>query len=478
MPSPHIKTILQHHFPPEIIIRILSFLKLNDVISIRYNLHKWNHLTHESIKGTIIDCLDSVIFKTVEFNNTRDFVTRLCSISQHPVYFRFSPICFYPNQKLYVDLQPFNTHIKVIKVISLTNSKANHHVLETHDNELEGLNRFLHSLPNVIALFTNLNQLTLSHPLKELNFLCYKGRLHYNTSRLEKLYISVPLQDQNLSADLNDTADNPTWGLDKFQLPVLRQLVINNGKNSNVFLDGKCWSFLPNLTYLAVYNDRTMILKNFDVDNAFLNLRTLNIRHCSRLELRGKVRLIELQNLYLNDVCLANGEILDLSLCPKLKRLEIVYTNLRIIKGFDSKCLQNLYHLSLKNNHITEIKGLSQLRNLQELDLSRNSILKIENLNSLVNLKGLNLKRNKILNISDGLSNLKKLQVLDLSHNLLKSVSNVSHLLHLLVLNCSHNKISKISINFSQMKSLQILDLTDNDLKANKSFESWSMVKM
>src|SRR4030095_8579524 len=61
--------------------------------------------------------------------------------------------------------------------------------------------------------------------------------------------------------------------------------------------------------------------------------------------------------------------------------------------------LTQLTSLSLRNNQITEIKGLEQLTQLTDLNLRNNRIAEMKGLENLIKLTRLNLNNNRLIEI-------------------------------------------------------------------------------
>lgn len=97
--------------------------------------------------------------------------------------------------------------------------------------------------------------------------------------------------------------------------------------------------------------------------------------------------------------------------------------------------------LSLRNNQLLRMYGVSRLRDLRELNLSYNGILTIEALKELQSLTHLNLEGNSIKTIEHLNTNL-KLEYLNLGENILNSIGDISFLKQLKVRNHSFSSLA------------------------------------
>jgi internalin A len=97
--------------------------------------------------------------------------------------------------------------------------------------------------------------------------------------------------------------------------------------------------------------------------------------------------------------------------------------------------LSSLQHLDLRNNQISEIRGLDDLSSLQQLNLGYNGISAIRGLGGLSSLQHLDLSGNRINRIR-GLERLSSLQKLDLSSNpsIIEPLITLSYLSNLQVI--------------------------------------------
>lgn len=90
------------------------------------------------------------------------------------------------------------------------------------------------------------------------------------------------------------------------------------------------------------------------------------------------------------------------------------------------------FQLSLRNNQLLRMYGVSRLHNLRELNLGYNGILTIEALKECIHLTHLNLEGNSIKTIEHLNTNL-KLEFLNLGENSIGIISDISFLKQLKV---------------------------------------------
>lgn len=120
------------------------------------------------------------------------------------------------------------------------------------------------------------------------------------------------------------------------------------------------------------------------------------------------------------------------------------------------------FQLSLQNNQLLRMYGVSRLHNLRELNLSYNGILTIEALKECLHLTHLNLEGNSIKTIEHLNTNL-KLEYLNLGENSISIISDISFLKQLKVRFSSSSffksfsRLASIALEFSNY-SLHIIE--------------------
>jgi Leucine-rich repeat (LRR) protein len=199
--------------------------------------------------------------------------------------------------------------------------------------------------------------------------------------------------------------------------------------------------------------------------NDFYNCNYLSITSLI-IEASQNINLL-LDKLYkftnIKELKLRNNKITEIKGLDNLVNLQVLnLSNNQIteLKGLQNLvCLQKLH---LSNNQITEIKGLHNLTDLKELRLDNNHIKEIKGLDNLVNLRKLILSINKITEIK-GLNTLTCLQELQLNYNQITEIKGLHNLVKLQVLNLENNLITEIK-GLDKLINLQILDLNDNKI--------------
>jgi len=193
--------------------------------------------------------------------------------------------------------------------------------------------------------------------------------------------------------------------------------------------------------------------------------------------------ILEIEKRYgitLNEIALSEN-IMDYrnSNCYQLNsKNEITGLNLRDnqlteIKGLEQ--LTQLQRLDLSNNQLTEIKGLEQLTQLQDLRLSNNLLTEIKGLEQLTQLQTLWLNNNQLTEIK-GLEKLTQLQVLYLSSNPLTEIKGLEQLTQLISLDLRWNQLTEIK-GLEQLTQLQYLDLSSNRLTEIKGLEQLTQLQ-
>ena len=142
---------------------------------------------------------------------------------------------------------------------------------------------------------------------------------------------------------------------------------------------------------------------------------------------------------------------------------------MELVKKYDKKSyddyityLTNLKMLSLSNNELTNLEGISNLTNLEYLDLGKNNLTSLpEAISNLTNLGVLNLANNELTSIPEGISNLTNLTWLYLSSNNLTTLpEGISNLTNLKELNLFNNKLISNSEKARIRKLLPNTDIT------------------
>lgn len=124
-----------------------------------------------------------------------------------------------------------------------------------------------------------------------------------------------------------------------------------------------------------------------------------------------------------------------------------------------------LQQLSVANNRLVRMMGVSQLRELRVLNLPNNSIGYIEGLRDLPHLTWLNLSGNNI-KVIEQLNNCVSLQHLDLSDNNISSIGDLTKLVALKTLLLHGNSITTLRAVPAHLPAhLTILSLAENEIR-------------
>ncbi|XP_021359490.1 leucine-rich repeat-containing protein 9-like isoform X6 [Mizuhopecten yessoensis] len=125
----------------------------------------------------------------------------------------------------------------------------------------------------------------------------------------------------------------------------------------------------------------------------------------------------------------------------------------------------NVTCLTVVDQQIQKIEGLSCLTNLKELWISETEVKRIESIGSLKKLQKLYLFCNKISKI-ENLDHLVDLEVLWLNSNSIVHIENLSSLCKLRELNLAQNCITKIGHTLDANQSIEDLNLSGNNISS------------
>ena len=190
-----------------------------------------------------------------------------------------------------------------------------------------------------------------------------------------------------------------------------------------------------NVTYLSIDSQGN----NFRIDLANLEhlsfLEYLGLPRGSYVNVKALYNLTNLKSLFIfND---NDGETVDLSNLPTLKRLWIKYS-MRNIKGVES--LTGLHTLSLQKYKQTDLQLLSNLTNLESLELVTSSIESLDGIAAMSKLKCLTMFYCNKLESLKGVDNLSELEYskLEMCHSLVdyQYLAKTPLLKYLFIYNC------------------------------------------
>ena len=153
------------------------------------------------------------------------------------------------------------------------------------------------------------------------------------------------------------------------------------------------------------------------------------------------------------------GELTDVDL-EKVKKLGLRQNKLTDVKGL--KNLTQLTHLVLLRNRLTDVKGLENLSQLAELQLQDNQLTSVKGLEKLTKLESLYLNDNQLTNVR-GLEKLTQLKSLNLMGNRLTDVRGLEKLTQLKSLNLIGNRLTDVRglEKLTQLETLFLLGTPD-----------------
>lgn len=203
---------------------------------------------------------------------------------------------------------------------------------------------------------------------------------------------------------------------------------------------------LPIAEHLKILSLYNCAIKKIGKLKEFTQLEELNLRMNPVSKLKGIKKLTNLKKLIISFTKIKSIE--QVQYLSHLKVLDVYSTRLPSITGiehlkyleelivpdiesFDLICaIKSLKKISLRNNEITEIKGLEKFPNLEELDLFANGISEIKGLEMLKNLRILDLCSTRVTEIK-GLENLGNLENLSLGHTSIPKIKGLENLVNL-----------------------------------------------
>jgi len=178
-----------------------------------------------------------------------------------------------------------------------------------------------------------------------------------------------------------------------------------------------------------------------DTGTLTYGIRVLNVKNIAKLYTEEELAKVE-------DLVLNHAEIMILDGIEKFVNawtISLSNNNLKDIRGLsvlkNSKRLRQLY---ISNNQITSLEGIEELLLLKDLWANDNQIKEIKGLNNLKNLKYLMLKGNQIEKIS-GLNRLVNLDKLSLAENKIKVIEGLDNLYKLQAIELNVNQIEEIN---------------------------------
>ena len=112
------------------------------------------------------------------------------------------------------------------------------------------------------------------------------------------------------------------------------------------------------------------------------------------------------------------------------------------LKEKDFQNLKNIENLSVDENLLSDLDGISKLRYLKILNCQRNKIKTFEDICNISELEQLYIFENRLIQL-EGLEKMKRLQVLSCGGNHLKNLDGIEDLPNLRGIYCQHNEFSE-----------------------------------
>lgn len=216
--------------------------------------------------------------------------------------------------------------------------------------------------------------------------------------------------------------------------PLIRCLKARHNSLSNI----TSWAHLRNLQYLDVSGNQIESLVGFQT---LVHLRELRAEDNQIESLEG---VLELDGLI---------------------RLILSRNRIKAI-NFEGCNLMRLTDLNLRQNHLTEIGGLTHLPGLKRLDLSNNKLASLSSLGCIPSLQDLRLANNELHTLD--ISHFPKLQQLDIDKNSIAEIDNLTSHRCLEILSWREQNLNntsrKTSVQYQQCRNVQTLYLSGNSL--------------
>ncbi|XP_065066799.1 leucine-rich repeat and guanylate kinase domain-containing protein-like isoform X2 [Rhopilema esculentum] len=173
--------------------------------------------------------------------------------------------------------------------------------------------------------------------------------------------------------------------------------------------------------------------------------------------------------------------------------LSLRENGLQSIEGISS--YNHLQILDVSHNELEDLTTLSNLPNLISLDASHNKLSTVLEFQPPLSLREVNLSNNKIETLTDlsqhknlnklildyntiteitGLEHCKRLKILSISNNVIEKLSGLDNL-PLKYLDLSMNKLKRIE-NIGSLKHLQLLDLSYNAIRSLRGLQSHDLL--
>jgi protein phosphatase 1 regulatory subunit 7 len=252
----------------------------------------------------------------------------------------------------------------------------------------------------------------------------------------------------NVEGDIIDLAHHPHehMGSDYPLTESLKELDLTNCRLKQIENTQNCKNLQilclrQNLITKMEHLDTCVALKHLDLyDNQITIIQGVDSLPLEHLDLSfNKIKQIENLPSGLKKLYLCQNEIIEMKGLEPLNDLVLLELGSNKITEIDYK-MDSLEELWLGKNKISQIKGLSP--NLTRLSLQDNLITKMEGLSLLSKLTELYLSENGIKKM-EGLDVLTHLVILDVSNNKITIIENVEHLQEMEEFWCTDNKIEE-----------------------------------
>ena len=125
--------------------------------------------------------------------------------------------------------------------------------------------------------------------------------------------------------------------------------------------------------------------------------------------------------------------------------------------------LANLLHLHLKNNQLTDVRGVDQLVLLQTLDVSFNQLNSLECIGRCIRLQKLDVSNNQLEELPHELTQCRVLQTIKAENNKIKRMPNaMADLFVLEELDLSNNQLKSLPLDLCTIPTLKTLACDGN----------------
>lgn len=164
----------------------------------------------------------------------------------------------------------------------------------------------------------------------------------------------------------------------------------------------------------------------------------------------------------LESLDLSENLISEFSISNDFPKLDYLYLYENRISRLNIASLGLLNFLDLKDNRLTDLRGLSHQPNLEHLYIDRNAFTSLDSLSKLTRLKALSASGNDLVNLV-GLESMHDLTLLLVNSNRITGLEEIHGLNSLLVLMVFDNKLGRLGL--SRLPKLSSIDARDNQIE-------------